>query len=115
MALKISSAGKPITFWQKVTIKRPNDRDSFDTETCRGHFKMLDVDEVNKAAADENAMRNILREALFGWSEVTDEDTGAVIDFTEELRDYMLRQPIYITGFWEAYIKGVNGGAKAKN
>jgi len=61
-----------------------------------------------------NADLRLLREVLVGWDGIVDEDKQAIA-FSDETREALMAVPYVRGAFVEAYNKGANGGAKAKN
>jgi hypothetical protein len=114
MALKIASG--TITFTHLVVVKMPNARGGHDDVRFKAKFKLLPVSEVKRLQADDEFAQALLREVLLGWDdgEVADE-AGTPIPFSTETRDMLLDIPPVAAGLLDAYLKGVNGGAKAKN
>lgn len=113
MPLKISTG--VIAFTHLVIVKIPNERGSWDEHRFKARFKLLPISEVKRLQADDEFAHNLLREVVLGWFDDVQDANGDPIPFSVEARDMMLDVPPVSAALLEAYLKGVNGGARAKN
>ncbi|WP_233559803.1 hypothetical protein [Oleomonas cavernae] len=112
------SIGKERTFTATVTVKQPNERGGFDTESFKGRFKVIDHDRQRelRSSITEDPDKEVLREAWIGWEGLIDEDTNQPISFSDEIRDALLRNPPVAIAVAQAYFPSLsNGMAKRKN
>ncbi|NYH13429.1 hypothetical protein [Paraburkholderia bryophila] len=102
-------AKKP-TFTIKVVVVEPGDADSGEVETSEftGRFKRVSDDELVEIRTSGRSDKDIMREMLVGWADLTDEN-GAQLPFSEQFRDTLLSIPHALRGVAYAFMAGASG------
>ena len=104
-------------FWWPVTVAVPVDG-RHAKHKFRGQFLLIDQEEIDgyveDANDDEAGDLDLLSRVLIGWEGVADDD-GNPIEFSDEVRDKLLKIPYVRLGLIKAYFEAVAGGRRRKN
>lgn len=110
MAFKI--ALKP-SYKVPVKVELPNGKGGFESSTFIAEFKRIGFDELAALRTSEQTHKEMLRDALVGFSDLLDaEDTA--LDFTPENVDALLNIPQAVSALSEAFWGSIYKG-KEKN
>ena len=99
-----------------VTVNVPVEK-AFRKETFTAEFKVLDQDEartIEETAPDGEESRSLLRKVFIGMSDVKDAD-GNAAEFSDEIRETMIKVPYVAMALIEEYYKAITGLTKRKN
>ena len=103
------------TFKRKVTVQVPNDKGSFNQELFTAEFRAIDSDEAEhlRNEAEDGTERKLLAEVFIGFEGVKDE-AGEVVEYSDQVRDQLIRIPYVSLPLINAFFEGILG-RKVKN
>ncbi len=99
-----------------VVVRVPTDGGTIKKQICQVDFLLLDDDGLKEMATSrtEDDALHKLAEHIRGWDESVADETGAPIAFSEQMRDALLKDPLFAKACALALMQA-SMGAPAKN